>query len=190
MAVRVIVQPPNKILTEKSAQVDREDRDLNKLLVDLHETLEAQVNPKGVGLSAPQLGVSKRVFVARPDADRIPMIMVNPEIMTHSRELTTRANNRKQLEGCLSIPDIYGEVIRHQLIKVEYWTTDWESLGRGRVDLKKAEAKFEGFLGRVFQHELDHLNGILFTMRVLEQGGKLYRLEVEDGEEVLTEVGL
>ncbi len=192
MAVKTIVQPPAKVLVEKSVEVDpsRDDKLLRGLLTDLRDTLLAQVDPKGVGLSAPQLGVAKRVFVARKSVDGLPLIMVNPVIVSKSKQMTSKADNRKSLEGCLSIPDMYGEVMRVERIGVEYWTADWDKVRSGKLELRKEREDYGGFVSRVFQHELDHLDGVLFTMRVLEQGGRLYQLEMEDGEEVLVEVGL
>ena len=95
--------------------------------------------------------------------------------------MTTPVSNRKFLEGCLSLPDYYGEVSRHQSVKVEFWT---KQSGKW---IKRSQ-KLEGFEARVFQHEFDHLNGILFTDRIKEQGGgKFYRLEIREGEEYLIE---
>ncbi len=190
MAVRVIVQPPAKVLTERSNEIDVKDDKLTSLLLDLNDTLMAQTNPKGVGLSAPQLGENVRVFVARPNAEASPIVMVNPQIIKVSKELTSKGENRKQIEGCLSIPDMYGEVARSKWIEVEFWTTSWNSLRREKSDFRRSKLVYDGFLGRVFQHEYDHLDGVLFTMRVLEQGGRMYKLEKEDDEEVLVEIKL
>ncbi len=190
MSVRVIVQPPTRVLTDKSNEIDLKDDRLVPLLLDLNDTLIAQTNPKGVGLSAPQLGENLRVFVARPNAEGAPLVMVNPVITKFSKDLTSKSENRKQIEGCLSIPDMYGEVARCKWVEVEFWTTSWNSLRRQKEDFRKSKFVYDGFLGRVFQHEFDHLDGVLFTMRTLEQGGKMYKLEKEDGEEVLVEIKL
>ncbi len=163
MAVREIVKIPDAILTRKAreTEIDQETKELAK---DLIETVNAQINPKGAGLAAPQIGVSKRVCVVKkftPDPGNpeneleTNFILINPEIISASETQDTG------WEGCLSIPDTYGEVIRSKRIKVR------------SLDLNGGEftLKADGFFARVVQHEIDHLNGILFTSKVI---GKTY----------------
>ena len=179
MAVKVILQPPEPILaTVCNAVVDFSA--ISELIEDLTDTLHNQVNPLGVGLSAPQIGVNARVFVMQIPEGEL-RVVVNPQILERSQAMTTPVANRKFLEGCLSLPDLYGEVSRAQWVKVEY-------MAKQSGKFVKRSLKLEGFESRVFQHEMDHLNGILFTQRIKEQGGRLYRLEIKDGEEVLVEV--
>jgi peptide deformylase len=157
MAVREIVKIPDPILTKKAVEavVDEETK---KLAKDLIETVDAQTNPKGAGLAAPQIGVSKRVCVVKkftPDPGNpeneleTNFILINPEILSASEA------QGAGWEGCLSIPDTYGEVIRSKRVKVR------------SLDLNGGEftLKAEGFFARVIQHEIDHLDGIVFLQR-------------------------
>lgn len=172
------------------------DKALRGLLLDLLDTLESQCDPPGVGLSAPQIGVTKRVFLARIDDNEKapPVVFINPEYMKVAEEMTCKKESYKRLEGCLSIPDLYGVVLRHAWIEMRYLTLDFDLLKK--KDLKDIsellvhrEERFDGFMSRVLQHEFDHLNGVLFTQRVLEQGGKLFEVGTDkDGKEVLFEL--
>ncbi|RAP78123.1 peptide deformylase [Paenibacillus montanisoli] len=143
MAIRLIVQDPDPVLRERAAQVTKFNANLHKLLRDMAETM---YDAEGVGLAAPQVGISKRVIVVDVGDDHGLIEMVNPEIIEASGE---------QLgpEGCLSIQKLSGDVRRAQKIKV-----------RGQ-DRNGATFEMEAsdFLARAFQHEVDHLNGVLFT---------------------------
>ncbi len=163
MAIQDIVKVPSSVLTAKSTNAKIDD-ETKKLAQDLIETVDAQTNPKGAGLAAPQIGVNKRVCVVKkftPDPGNpeneleTNFILINPEIIS--------ASEAKGLgwEGCLSIPDTYGEVLRSKRVKVR------------SLDLNGGEfvLKAEGFFARVIQHEVDHLDGILFTSKVV---GKTY----------------
>lgn len=115
-------------------------------------------NANGVGIAAPQVAQSRRMFIVAsrpnpryPDAPEMePTTMINPRILAHSEQMV------KGWEGCLSIPGIRGLVPRYQAIEVEY-------IGR---DGKRHQQELTGFVARIFQHELDHLNGIVFLDRV------------------------
>ena len=159
MAVKEILKIPNKILNLKASEAEFNDG-LKSLVSDLIDTLEVQQNPKGAGLAAPQIGISKRVFVVKkfsPDPVDLEkelettFILINPELVTNSEATSV------YWEGCLSIPDTYGEVERFKRVRVKFY------------DLKGEEIimKAEGFFARVIQHEIDHLNGILFTSKVV-----------------------
>jgi peptide deformylase len=105
-----------------------------------------------------------------------PKAFINPEIIWRSKELTEGVPKQgNKLEGCLSVPGYYGLVRRAQKIKLR-----WQ-MANGKWQM----AKFSGFLATVIQHEMDHLNGILFIDCVLEQGNQLYQLEKEGGKEIL-----
>ena len=144
MAIRIIVKDPDSILREVSKPVPKVTANIQKLLNDMADTM---YEANGVGLAAPQIGILKRVIVIDPHDGETELIkMINPEIVYADGE---------QLgpEGCLSIPGLSGDVIRKQKVTVKGW------------DFKGNEVTIEAsdFLARIFQHEIDHLNGILFT---------------------------
>jgi peptide deformylase len=121
-------------------------------------------NPRGVGLSAPQLGKNWNLFVtwlnADPDKDATPQdlrVFINPKITNVSQQVTFGEDKDDPiLEGCLSIPQLYGPVPRHEWIEIRYDTLEND-------DIRQKEERFESFMARVVQHEYDHLEGVLFT---------------------------
>lgn len=145
MAVRRVLYYPDAPLSDKSRPVGVFGAKLKRLVEDLVETMRAQ---EGVGLAAPQVGVSKRLFVLQePEGE--PMCFVNPEIL----ECEGREEGE---EGCLSMPRMYAMVPRATRISVR------------AQDRKGEEFELEAtdFLARIIQHETDHLNGILFPQRL------------------------
>jgi peptide deformylase len=146
MAIRDILEVPDPRLTRAAAPVERIDDELQQLLDDMLETMYAA---PGIGLAAPQVGVLKRVFVADlgEEGARAPLFIINPELFWRSE-----ASNVAE-EGCLSLPQQYGEVSRASEVRVRY--LDREGLER--------EIAADGLLARCLQHEMDHLDGILFT---------------------------
>lgn len=154
-----------KILTSVSTDVDPKDELLPVLAERMFLSMRDPANP-GIGIAAPQVGINKNVFwVQRFDKEGEPFeFYLNPKIIWRSALL------RKGMEGCLSIPDIDGEVLRNYTIKLTY--LDKEG--------KLHEEMIEGFTAVVFQHEYDHLNGILFTDRIKEQ--KNLEVSKVDGE--------
>ena len=158
MAIRVIVKVPDPILREKSKPVSKITPNIHKLLDDMAETMyEAQ----GVGLAAPQIGILKRVIVLDPGDGTGLIEMINPEILERSGKVLGP-------EGCLSIPGLQGDVYRAQKIKVKGLDR------RGNEVVMEAE----DYLARIFQHEIDHLNGVLFT----DIAESVYEREPEDDE--------
>ncbi|SFJ61946.1 peptide deformylase [Thermoflavimicrobium dichotomicum] len=157
MAIRKIVQYPDPILKEKAKPVTKFHARLHKLLDDMAETM---YDAQGVGLAAPQVGILKRVIVV--DIGDGLIEMVNPEIVEKSGEQISPP------EGCLSIPGLVGEVRRANKIKV---------VGQDRYG-NPMEVEAEGYLARAFQHEVDHLNGILF----IDIAERVYRREEEEEE--------
>jgi peptide deformylase len=143
-----------KILTSVSTDVDPKDKLLPVLAERMFLSMRDPANP-GIGIAAPQVGINKNVFwVQRFDkADEPFEFYVNPKITWRSALL------RKGMEGCLSIPDISAEVLRNYTIQVAYLDKD----GNFHEEI------VEGFTAVVFQHEYDHLNGVLFTDRLKEQ---------------------
>jgi len=175
MAILPIIQPDNPILRKKAHKITKfDDPALQKLIDDMIETL---ADAQGVGLAAPQVAESRRLILVRlPDEteeDRAEYgeqagklhIFLNPKITKESREMVSG------IEGCLSIPGLVGEVNRHETVVVT---------GNNREG-KNIRIKARGWLARVFQHEIDHLDGVLFidrTDKVWQPGA-----EGEDDEE-------
>ena len=147
MAIRTILTAPDPRLKKKSKPVDSVDAEVRQLMDDMLETM---YDAPGVGLAAPQVGVLKRIIVvdpARDDAPPAPLKMANPEIIWASDE------TKPHEEGCLSLPEEYDEVVRPDRIKVRYVDEHNE--------LRTLEA--DGLLSVIIQHEMDHLNGVLFV---------------------------
>lgn len=144
------------------------------------ETLLATNKPKGVGLAAPQIGEPYQVFITRPSATSRIEVFINPKILKVVNAKPQSDNKDDKLEGCLSIPKIWGKVNRSKNVVLSY------------QDLKGAihKREFKGFPATIVQHETDHLQGILFTRRVLEEKGKLYEAVEKDGKETLEEISL
>jgi len=144
------------VLKRKAHPVNKFDKTLHTLLDDMVETMR---DAPGVGLAAPQIGLSERIIVIEyferdeqeeiEDAPRKVWAVINPEIVKVSEEKLIG------VEGCLSIPGLVGEVERHAEVQVK-------GLNRHGKSMK---IKARGWLARIFQHEIDHLNGILFTER-------------------------
>lgn len=154
MAIRPIVTVPDPVLRRKAQKVRQFDADLQQLIDDMIETMRAA---PGVGLAAPQVGVAQRVIVVEygedEDEDKPPRlyVVVNPEIAEVSAE------TEMGVEGCLSIPDLVGEVERYRRIVVK---------GQNRRG-QPIKLKLQGWVARIFQHEIDHLEGVLFTDRAV-----------------------
>lgn len=177
--IQKIITVPNPILREKSKPVFAIDRKTVQLIRDLKDTLKATENPKGIGLSAPQIGVSKQALIIKI-INKI-MVIINPEIIFTSKETLGEVldKEKKFLEGCLSVPGYWGFVNRPYIIKVRFQDlTDQHQV-----------LEFEGKNASLFQHEYDHLEGVLFTDRILEQKGKIYKIEEnKEGESEFVEV--
>lgn len=183
----MIVQIPNPVLTQKSRPVLKIDKKINSIIAELKKTLKDTKNPKGVGLAAPQIGVSLRIFVIRPKEKDPISVFINPEILWQSSEKDIIRRPEKKdkglkednrLEGCLSLNNVWGHVKRPIKVKLRFLS----------LDGKMHEKEFSGFESTIVQHETDHLDGILFPMRVLEQKGKLFSVEEKDGKEKLVEM--
>ncbi len=146
MAIKTILTVPDPILRKKSLQVDKVDKEIKKLMDDMLETM---YKAPGIGLAAVQIGVLKRVVVmdvSRETGKKEPMYFVNPEIVWKSNEKATYE------EGCLSIPNQFANIERSEKCTVKYL----DYFGAEK------EIKAEGLLATCIQHEIDHLNGILF----------------------------
>ena len=149
MAILEIVKYPAPILRDKAVPIHQIDLSIRKLASDMLETMYAA---PGIGLAAPQVGISKRLAVidiSNDPKNRDPLILVNPRITYSEGDVSGE-------EGCLSIPEVYGDVHRFRLVKVKFLDLSGEEY----------EIAAEDFLARVIQHELDHLEGIVFLDRM------------------------
>ena len=157
MTLRAIVTLPDPILRRKARAVTTFDKKLQTVIDDMIETMR---DAPGVGLAAPQVGISNRLIVVEyyqnaeaeeleDDTLKKVWVMLNPEIVKASEEKVMG------VEGCLSVPNLVGEVERHAAIQVK-------GLNRRGQPMR---VKAQGWLARIFQHEVDHLNGVVFTDR-------------------------
>jgi peptide deformylase len=162
MTVRTIVTLPDPVLRRKARPVTKFDEKLQTLIDDMVDTMR---DAPGVGLAAPQVGISERVIVveyAEPEeveegeepkeVEPKLYVMVNPEIVKSSSETVVG------VEGCLSIPTLVGEVERAHEVRIK-------GLNRRGQPMK---LKADGWLARIFQHEIDHVNGVVFTDRAAQ----------------------
>lgn len=159
MAVLPIKRFPDPVLRQKAKRVREIDKWLQKLIEDMFETLN---HVHGVGLAAPQVGISLRLSVIKLPEEKEKIILINPVIIK-------RKGARLVEEGCLSIPGYKGELTRSEEITVKGWDGEGKAL----------RIKGEGLLAQALEHEIDHLNGTLYIDR-LESPEKLTRLEPEE----------
>tara|TARA_B100001029_G_scaffold178424_1_gene185158 strand:- start:778 stop:1299 length:522 start_codon:yes stop_codon:yes gene_type:complete len=145
MTIRKILTEPDPFLRQKSTKVEKVDDNIRKLMDDMLETM---YEAPGIGLAAIQIGVPKRVIVMdlAKDEKKSPLYFVNPEIILKSQ------NNSAYEEGCLSVPGQFAEINRPEKCHIKYLDYRGES----------KELKAEGLLATCIQHEIDHLEGILF----------------------------
>lgn len=178
--MKAILHAPHAVLSMPAQTVTDFGKPLARLMKEMTQTLLSARNPKGVGLAAPQIGEPWRVFLTRPTETAKIRVFVNPEIINQSKEQTDGVPERSnKLEGCLSIPKIWGKVRRAATLTLRYQ----DEKGHWH------EEKFSGFLATIIQHETDHVNGILYTQRVLEQKGRLYQATKDkEGKEMLEEM--
>jgi peptide deformylase len=171
MGLRTIVTLPDPVLRRKARPVSTFDKDLQTLIDDMIDTMR---EAPGVGLAAPQVGIAERLIVveyAEPPEEGDEekevkpklYVMVNPEIVKMSEE------TELGVEGCLSIPGLVGEVERFSTIQVK-------GLNRRGQPMK---VKAEGWLARIFQHEIDHVNGVVFPDRAT----KVWKPEPDEEED-------
>ena len=146
MAIRKILIEPNKILRQKSTEVEKVDEQTQRLMDDMLETMYAA---PGIGLAAIQVGAPKKIIVidiSKDSKKKDPMFFVNPSI------LWTSSNDKTYEEGCLSVPGQFAEVNRPEKCKIKFLDYNGNS----------KELNAEGLLATCIQHEIDHLEGILF----------------------------
>ncbi|MEE9608854.1 MAG: peptide deformylase [Myxococcota bacterium] len=175
MALREVLKFPDKRLRQMSKPIEQVADEIRTLA---HDMLEVIYDEPGIGLAAPQVGEAVRLIVVdtewtREDAERNPLILVNPEIVESDGQIVWT-------EGCLSVPDYEAEVERAARVRLHAWDLEGTEV---EVDASELQAV-------CFQHEIDHLNGILFIDRISRLKRSLYvqkrkkqlRLELEEGE--------
>ncbi|KQY13343.1 peptide deformylase [Rhizobium sp. Root482] len=146
MTIKPLIILPDPVLRQLSEPVETVNADIRRLADDMLETM---YDAPGIGLAAIQIGIPRRLLVidvSKEGEDKQPQVFINPQILTSSDERSVYE------EGCLSIPDYYAEVERPAAIKVDYVDLD------GRQQIVEAD----GLLATCLQHEIDHLNGLLF----------------------------
>lgn len=151
MAVLKVLTDGAPVLRQRAVEVDPKEIStpaFQQFIVDLVETMYAS---RGVGIAAPQVGVSKRVFIA--ESSQGPMALINPVLSAFSRRLL------KDEEGCLSVPGRFEKLMRSKTVQVQALAPNGQSV----------TFKAENFFARIIQHEYDHLDGVLFIDRVIEQ---------------------
>jgi peptide deformylase len=156
MAIRLIVKDPDPVLREVSKPVTKFTANIHKLLNDMADTM---YDANGVGLAAPQIGILKRVIVIDVGDENGLIEMINPELVNKEGE-------QFGPEGCLSIPGLSGDVKRAQTVTVKGQDRDGNEIVITGSEL----------LARAFQHEIDHLNGVLFT----DLAQSVYRAEADE----------
>jgi len=165
-----IVTFPDLRLRKKAEQVVRVDTKLKKQVKELIKILETSEN--GAGLAGPQVGISRRFFGVKK-GEKVS-VLINPKIIKKEGKkeysMINKDDGSKEyfLEGCLSFPGFYGRVKRWLKIEAE-----WQELRQGK--LVDRRGKLVDFEAVVFQHESDHLDGVLFVDRIKEEGGKLFK---------------
>jgi len=142
MGIRNLIEAGDPVLRYPAGKVKNIDGVIKRILQDMVDTMN---QAEGIGLAAPQVGISKQIIVAEPVKGEV-VKLINPKI-------SNMEGQESGIEGCLSIPGVYGEVIRAKQVMVEGLDEN--------EDLVHLEA--EGMLARILQHEIDHLNGVLFT---------------------------
>jgi peptide deformylase len=174
MSVRKIIYLDDQRLRQKAKKVKQFTAQLKNLAQDMLETMRSN---EGVGLAGPQIGVMQRIFVAEIPASSADgeephpqsgksYVLINPEIVKYSKEMV------EGQEGCLSIPTWYGLVERSQ----------WIEIKAQDVKGRKFKLKVDDYLARIFQHEIDHLDGILFLDHI-KDSDKLWQVMPETDEE-------
>ena len=165
MAIVPIYEFPHEVLRRKARKVKKFDDSINRIAEDLVDTMQ---NAQGVGLAANQIGILKRIIAIQlPEED--PRVYINPEIIEKEGE-------REVTEACLSVPGYTGIITRSIWVKAKSWDREW----------KNVRVKAEGLLAQALEHEIDHLNGILY-MDHLNEHQKLQKIEPEINTEEIQE---
>lgn len=157
-----VVKAPNPKLRIQTKTVKKITPALLQTLKEMIKLTKTFKDPEGVGLASTQVGLNERFFVAK-DGNKF-ISVINPKILSQTK------TTKQYFEGCLSTPNLWGEVKRHTAIKVSYLTPEGKTI----------TTALKGIMAWIFQHEIDHLDGILFQDRVLQQKGKFYKFSGKD----------
>lgn len=169
-----IVTAPNNILRQEAKPLKKVTPAILQTVKEMIALTNTFVDPEGVGLAAPQVGISEQFFIAKFDEEFVPFF--NPKILEYGKK------EKEFLEGCLSIPDYYGEIARPTSIKVSYLTKDNQQITE----------TLKGINAMIFQHEYDHLHGRLFMDIVLQQHARLFKITGKDrsGADIFEEISI
>lgn len=162
---RKILTAEDPVLRKISKPIKKVDKKVKGLIQDLKDTLIIQKDPEGVGLAAPQIGKLQRVFVVL--SEKKMHAYINPEITSIDKskpKKKKKSDENKVLEGCLSIPHYYGPLERSNKLTLKYLNEKGKAI----------EEEFTGFDAQIIQHEVDHLDGILYVDHLLRQNIPLY----------------
>ena len=176
-----ILTTPHPFLKHVAKPVTVWDKKTAKEVKQMEEILKRATNPKGIGLAATQVGLDKRLFILLDEENKKTKVFVNPEIITAGKKMLSTVYKKKKdrwLEGCLSIPTIWGFVDRPYEITVKCQRPILLEIGNWKLEIVTEE--FSDVASAYIQHELDHLDGILFTDRIRQQKGVILR-ETTDG---------
>ncbi len=176
-----VVKAPDSRLRVKTKQVKKINPALLSTLKEMTKLTLTFKDPEGVGLASTQVGLEESFFVAKNEQSS-SLSGAKFLSVTNHKTISKQKKTIKFFEGCLSIPNMWGEVRRHTAIKVSYQDES------GKMIVKP----LKGLLAHIFQHEIDHLNGILFSDRVLEQKGKFYKYTGKDktGADTFEEISI
>ena len=170
--IKQVLKSGDPALRLKSKPASKVDKKVKSLIKDLKDTLINHRDPEGVGLAAPQIGKNVRVFVMKQGKNI--KAVVNPKIVKISAT-KTKKSGKMLLEGCLSVPHYYGPLKRQNKVVLSYITDEG----------KRVTEKFEGFEAQIILHEIDHLDGVLFVDKLLEENTPLFKQNSEgEWEEV------
>jgi peptide deformylase len=175
--MRKIVTYPNKVLRVKTREIRMVDKELISDIEDLKDVLKSET-AHAAGLAAVQIGIEKRFFGLLIGEKKEMMVFINPRIERvygdRVKPMMTFDDGKQEefLEGCLSFPNLFGTVKRYLKIEVS-----WDEIFQNK--LKRQRAVFNGIEAIAFQHEGEHLDGILFVDYIKKEGGELYKFEGE-----------
>jgi len=169
-----VLVTPDPFLRKVAKPIDKLDKKLEQQIAEMITTLKSARDPEGVGLAATQVGLDRRLFIVI--LNNTPVIFINPKIVKQSEAMLSEVHRKKKdrwLEGCLSLPRIWGFVDRPYSIDMEYLTPENGTLVKKIRTFQDVESSY-------VLHENDHLDGILFTDHILKQGGTILK-ETPDG---------
>ena len=177
--IKPILQSGDPVLRTKSKDIEKIDKKILDLIKDMKDTLVVQKDPEGIGLAAPQIGKNFRIFLMKPKKTGEATVIINPKIVSIKQNQESRIKNQAKrksdiMEGCLSLPHFYGPLTRAQKLTIEFMDENGNT----------KQQTFENLMAQIVLHEIDHLDGILFLDRLLEQKKPLYEFKGGEWEEI------